>query len=382
MAPDRNVLNPTSASHGDTPLSAEARSPARLAWNRFKKHRLAVAGGVVVILLYLFMVVLTGFIAPYNHTRKFDDYVHASPTKIRFVDSEGRFHWRPFIYGRRSELDIFTFTWVYEEDPTDIHPIYFFVRGDSYRLLGLFPTNIHLFGTDGDEPIFLLGTDRLGHDLLSRIIYGGQISLTVGLVGVMLTILLGSILGTASGYYGGVIDNVIQRTAEILLSFPDIPLWAALAAAMPPDWSQVTVFFGISVILSLRNWAGLARQLRGKVLAIREAEYVMAAKGMGASDWRIIVKHLLPNTLSHIVVIATLSVPGMILAETALSFLGLGMQAPLTSWGVLLQDAQQVSVVLQRPWLLLPGLFVVLSVLAFNFLGDGIRDAADPYANR
>lgn len=368
--------------HSDVPLPSETRSPARLAWNRFRRHRLAVVGGIIVACLYLFMVVLTGFIAPYDHNRKFDDYVNAEPTKVRFVDSEGRLHWRPFIYGRTSELDFYTFTWVYKEDPTDIHPIYFFVRGDTYRFLGLFPTNIHLFGTDGKEPLFLLGTDRLGRDLLSRIIYGGQISLTVGLVGVILTIFLGSVLGTASGYYGGVVDNIIQRIAEALLSFPDIPLWAALAAAMPPDWSQVTVFFGISVILSLRNWTGLARQLRGKVLAIRESEYVMAAKGLGASDARIIFKHLLPNTLSHIVVIATLSVPGMILAETALSFLGLGMQEPLTSWGVLLQDAQQVSVVLQRPWLLLPGLFVVVSVLAFNFLGDGIRDAADPYANR
>jgi len=270
-------------------------------------------------------------------------------------------------------------SWVFTEDPTSIHPIYFFVRGDTYRLFGLIPANIHLFGTATGQPIFIFGTDRLGRDLFSRIVYGGQISLTVGLVGVILTIFLGTVLGTISGYYGGTVDNIIQRIGEVLLSFPDIPLWAALAAAMPPDWSQITVFFGISVILSLRNWSGLARQLRGKVLALREAEFILAAKSVGASDLYIIFRHLIPNTLSHIIVIATLAIPGMILAETALSFLGLGIQPPMASWGVLLQDAQQVSVVLTRPWLLLPGVFVVLAVLSFNFLGDGIRDAADPY---
>ena len=351
----------------------------RLMWQRFRQNRLSVAGLIVVGVLYVTMVFFTGFIAPYYHDHKFDDYVFSPPTKLRFVDEDGDFHWRPFIYGRKTDLDFFTLTWVFTEDPTSIHPIYFFVRGDSYRLFGLIPTDIHLFGTLTGEPVFLLGTDRLGRDLLSRIIYGGQISLTVGLVGVVLTIFLGTVLGTVSGYYGGSVDNAIQRMGEVLLSFPDIPLWAALAAAMPPDWSQITVFFGISVILSLRNWTGLARQLRGKVLALRESEFVLAAKSVGASDTYVIFRHLIPNTLSHIIVIATLSVPGMILAETALSFLGLGIQPPMASWGVLLQDAQQVSVVLNRPWLLLPGLFVVFAVLSFNFLGDGIRDAADPY---
>ncbi|HLS90818.1 MAG TPA: ABC transporter permease [Limnochordia bacterium] len=348
-------------------------------WRRFRQNRLSVFGLIVIGLFYLTMVCFPGFIAPYYHDRKFDDYVFAPPSKIRFVDEEGNFHWRPFIYGRKTELDFYTLTWVFTEDPTSKHPIYFFVRGDSYRLFGFIPANIHLFGTTTGEPIFLLGTDRLGRDLLSRIIYGGQISLTVGLVGVILTIFLGTFLGTVSGYYGGTVDNIIQRIGEVLLSFPDIPLWAALAAAMPPDWSQITVFFGISVILSLRNWSGLARQLRGKVLALRESEFVLAAKGLGASDLYVIFRHLIPSTLSHIIVIATLSIPGMILAETALSFLGLGIQPPMASWGVLLQDAQQVSVVLNRPWLLLPGLFVVAAVLCFNFLGDGIRDAADPY---
>lgn len=348
-------------------------------WRRFSQNRLSVAGLVVVALLYITMVAFPGFIAPYYHDHKFDDYVFSPPTKIRFVDQEGNFSWRPFIYGRTTELDFFTLTWVFTEDPSSKHPIYFFVRGDEYRLFGLIPTDVHLFGTITGEPVFLLGTDRLGRDLLSRIIYGGQISLTVGLVGVVLTIFLGTVLGTVSGYYGGAVDNGIQRVGEVLLSFPDIPLWAALAAAMPPDWSQITVFFGISVILSLRNWTGLARQLRGKVLALRESDFIMAAKSAGASDLYIIFRHLIPNTLSHIIVIATLSVPGMILAETALSFLGLGIQPPMASWGVLLQDAQQVSVVLNRPWLLLPGLFVVFAVLSFNFLGDGIRDAADPY---
>lgn len=360
-------------------LNPQRETQLYLMWRRFRQNRLSVAGLVVIVVLYLVMVCFTGFFAPYYHDRKFDDYVFSPPTKLRFVDEEGNFHWRPFIYGRKTDLDFYTLTWVFTEDPSSKHPIYFFVRGDEYRLFGLFRTNIHLFGTITGEPVFLLGTDRLGRDLLSRIIYGGQISLTVGLVGVILTIFLGTVLGTVSGYYGGAVDNGIQRVGEVLLSFPDIPLWAALAAAMPPDWSQITVFFGISVILSLRNWTGLARQLRGKVLALREVDFIMAAKSVGASDLYIIFKHLIPNTLSHIIVIATLSVPGMILAETALSFLGLGIQPPMASWGVLLQDAQQVSVVLNRPWLLLPGLFVVFAVLAFNFLGDGIRDAADPY---
>ncbi len=259
------------------------------------------------------MVCFPGFIAPYYHDRKFDDYVFAPPSKIRFVDEEGNFHWRPFIYGRKTELDFYTLSWVFTEDPAEQASHLLLRPGRQLPSLWVYPSQHPPFGTITGEPIFLLGTDRLGRDLLSRIIYGGQISLTVGLVGVILTIFLGTFLGTVSGYYGGTVDNIIQRVGEVLLSFPDIPLWAALAAAMPPDWSQITVFFGISVILSLRNWSGLARQLRGKVLALRESEFVLAAKGLGTSDLYVIFRHLIPSTLSHIIVIATLSIPGMIL---------------------------------------------------------------------
>ena len=359
----------------------ESLTQGQLIWRRFLRNRLAVAGGIIVIVLYLVMVIFPGFFATYNYTQQNENYLYAPPQVPRFFDEEGKFHLRPFVYGLKTELDFELFEWVHTIDTSQKYPIKFFVRGDEYKLFGLIPTNIRLMGVDAPGTFYPFGTDDLGRCLYSRILHGGQVSLTVGLVGVTLTIILGSVLGTISGYYGGIIDNVIQRIVELLLSFPDIPLWAALAAAVPPEWSPTKVFFAISIILSLRNWTGLARQVRAKILAYREEDYAVAAQAMGASDRRIILIHMLPNALSHIIVVATLSIPGMILSETSLSFLGLGIQPPTTSWGVLLQQSQQVSVVLQRPWLLLPGLFVVLAVLAFNFLGDGIRDAVDPYSS-
>lgn len=367
----------------ETPIDQNRASltQGQLMWRRFLRNRLAVTGGIVILAMYLVMVAFPGFFSTYDYTTQREDYIFAPPQIPRFFDENGKFHLRPFVYGFTTELDMETFSWIHKVDTSQKYPIYFFVRGDSHRILGFIPSNLRLMGVEEPGTLFLFGTDDLGRDLYSRIIHGGQISLTVGLVGVALTIILGSVLGTISGYYGGVVDNIIQRLVELLLSFPDIPLWAALAAAVPPDWSPTKVFFSISVILSLRNWTGLARQVRAKILAYREEDYAVAAQAMGASDLRIILIHMLPNALSHIIVIATLSIPGMILAETSLSFLGLGIQPPVTSWGVLLQQAQQVSIVLERPWLLLPGLFVVVAVLSFNFLGDGIRDAADPYSN-
>lgn len=353
----------------------------QLIWRRFLRNRLAVVGGIIILIFYITMVAFPGFFSTYNYTIQREDYLYAPPQLPQWIDEAGQFHWRPFVYGFTTELNIETFEWIHIVDMSEKYPIYFITRGEEYRLLGLFPCNIHLFGVEEPGTLFIFGTDELGRDLYSRILHGGQISLTIGLVGVILTIILGSIMGTISGYYGGVIDNIIQRIVELLMSFPDIPLWAALAAALPPEWSPAKTFFSISVILSLRNWTGLARQVRAKILAYREEDYALAAQAMGASDRRIILVHMLPNAASHIIVIATLSIPGMILAETSLSFLGLGIQPPIVSWGVLLQQAQQVSIVLDRPWLLLPGLFVVLAVLSFNFLGDGIRDAADPYSN-
>ena len=351
----------------------------QLIWRRFLRSRLAVGGSIMLILLYL-MIIFAEFLAPYDHLAIQEDYVKMPPQLPHFVDQEGRFHLRPFVYGTKTSLDQENLQWVHTPDRSKTYPIHLFVHGRPYKLLGLIPTDVHLFGVEEPGTFFTCGTDGLGRDLLSRIIFGGRVSLTVGLIGVSLTIIFGASLGTASGYFGGVTDNIMQRIIEVLMSFPTIPLWAALAAALPPDWSTLKRFFAISVILSLVGWTGLARQVRAKVLAYREMDYTSAARAAGGSDWRIIFVHMLPNALSHIIVVATLSIPGMILAETALSFLGLGIQPPMVSWGTLLQDAQHVGVILQYPWLLIPGIFVIVTVLSFNFAGDGLRDAADPYA--
>ena len=350
-----------------------------LIWRRFLRNRLAVGGALVLGLLYL-LVIFADFITPYDHLRVNEDFVLRPPQRLRFVDSEGNFHLRPFVYGTQTVLDTENLIWLHEDDPNQIYPVRFFVRGRPYKLLGLFETNIHLYGVDEPGTIFLLGTDRLGRDMVARILFGGRVSLSIGLVGVTLTILLGSVMGTISGYFGGLVDLLIQRLVELLMSFPDVALWAAFAAALPPDWSTVKRFFAISIILSLIGWTSLARQVRAKVLAYREMDYTAAAKAAGASHARIILVHMLPNALSHIIVVATLAIPGMILAETALSFLGLGILPPAVSWGTLLQDAQTVSVVVKHPWIMIPGIFVILAVLCYNFIGDGIRDAVDPYA--
>jgi peptide/nickel transport system permease protein len=354
-------------------------SIGRLMWRRFLRNRLAVAGAVV--LLFMYLVVLFGdFFAPYDHLFSNENFVLRGPQRLRFFDEAGNFHLRPFVYGTTTSLDTVNLAWIHEDDPEQIYPLRFFVEGRPYKLFGLIPTNRHLYGVDEPGTAYLLGTDRNGRDMVSRIIQGGRISMTIGLVGIALTILFGSVLGTISGYFGGAVDMVIQRITEVLMSFPSIALWAAFAAALPADMTNLMRFFFISIILSLIGWTSLARQVRAKVLAYREMDFASAAKAAGASHTRIILVHMLPNALSHIIVIATLAIPGMILAETALSFLGLGIMPPAVSWGTLLQDAQTVSVVVKNPWLMLPGLFVIMAVLSFNFVGDGIRDAADPFA--
>lgn len=377
---------PTNAQTNITPVveelyaedAPEILSQWQLMYRRFRKHRLAVAGGIVLAIFYL-VAIFAPFIAPYEPYQRHGGYQHAPPQMIHFRDENG-FSWRPFVHPQKQTLDMETLQRIYTTDQSKRVYLNFFVRGSEYRLLGLIKSNIHLFGSADGTPIFLFGTDNLGRDLFSRIMYGSQISLSIGLVGVFISLILGLILGGLSGLLGGWVDSAIQRTIEILMSIPSIPLWMALSAALPPHWPQIRVYFGITVILSVLGWTGIARVVRGKFLALREEDYVLAARTFGASNWRIIVRHLIPSFMSYVIVNVTLSVPGMIMGETALSFLGLGMQAPAVSWGVLLQDAQNIRSVALYPWLLIPGIFVVIVVLAFNFLGDGLRDAADPYS--
>ena len=348
---------------------------------RFTRHKLAVVALVFLGLMYL-VAAFADFVGPYDPRRHDAAFVYAPPTAIHFVDEEGRFRLRPFVYPYRSELILAEFRTVYSEDRSRMVPIRLFVRGDSYVLWGLFETDLHLFGLDDPEArIFLFGTDRLGRDLLTRILIGSRVSLTIGLVGIAVTFMLGIIIGGVSGYFGGTVDLVIQRVIEFVQSLPTLPLWMGLSAALPKWWSITMRYFAIVVILSLIDWTGLARVVRGKFMALKEEDYVAAARLHGASRKRIIFRHLLPGFLSHIIASLTLSIPSMILGESALSFIGLGLQAPAISWGVLLAEAQKTHVLALSPWLLIPGLFIIVVVLAFNFVGDGVRDAADPYAH-
>ena len=347
-------------------------------WRKFIKHKLAIFGGVILVIFYI-VAIFCEFFSPYDTQKRFSDYAFCPPQRIHFFDESAKFHLQPFVCEFRKEMDPETWEWVYVEDKTKTVPIHFFVHGEKYKLWNLFEANIHFFGVKEPQVIFLFGTDKIGRDLFSRNIYAARISLSIGLVGVALSFILGIILGGISGFYGGATDMVIQRVIEFLISIPTIPLWMALSAALPDDWSPIKVYFSITIILSIVGWCGLARVVRGKLLELREEDFAMAAKIAGATEERIITKHLLPSFLSYLIVNLTLAIPGMILGETALSFLGLGMRAPAVSWGVLLQEAQNIQTVALHPWLLIPGLFVIITVLAFNFLGDGLRDAADPY---
>ncbi|MBA7626917.1 hypothetical protein ES703_34375 [subsurface metagenome] len=347
----------------------------QLMWRQFKKHKLALVGGSILIVLYI-TAIFCEFFSPYHiYTRS--KYLYCPPQRIHFFDEEG-FHLRPFIYGLEGSRDPVTLRMKYSVDKTKNYPIYFSVHGCEYKFWGLFKTDIHLFGVK-EGPLFLFGTDKLGRDLFSRNLYASRISLSIGLVGVAIAFVLGCILGGISGYYGGVADTIIQRIVEFSISIPTIPLWMALSAALPPRWSPIKVYFGITVILSIVGWSGLARVVRGKLLELREEDFVMAARISGTSERGIITGHLLPSFLSYLIVDLTLRIPWMILGETALSFLGLGIRPPAVSWGALLKDGQNIRTVAQFPWLLIPGLFVIVVVLAFSFLGDGLRDAADPY---
>jgi len=364
------------------PVTADEKiylaSQWRLMWWKFLDHKLAVLSLWVLGVLYL-VAIFCEVIAPHDPLRRNASLSYAPPQRIRLFH-QGRIH-RPFVYPRRQHTDPQTLNRIYTDDTSIPLPICLFVRGDSYRLWGMIRMERHLIGLPSGQRLCLLGTDRLGRDLFSRILYGSRVSLSIGLAGVAISLVLGTLIGGLSGYYGGLFDNVVQRVIEVLRSFPTIPLWLALSAAMPADWSQIRVYFCMTVILALIGWTGLARVVRGKILALREEDYAMAAKVAGVGEFGIVMRHLVPGFLSHLIVSVTLAIPGMILAETSLSFLRLGLRPPTISWGVLLQDAQNIRAVSLYPWLMCPAIFVVAAVLLFNFLGDGLRDAADPYSH-
>lgn len=360
------------------PEGGRVLSRGQLFWEKFKRHKAALVSLYFIVLLYG-LVLIAEFISPYGPFERHTEYLLAPPTGIHFFDESGQFHLRPFVYNVKGELDLNTFKRAYVEDTSTRYGLSLFVPGQSYRLFGVFESNIRLFGVEEGGKLFLFGTDTLGRDLFSRMLFGARTSLFVGVIGLGIGFGLGLFFGGISGYYGGAVDNFVQRLTEFLQSLPTLPLWMALAALVPADWSPIQVYFGISTVLAVVGWTTLARVVRGKLLSLREEDYVMAAKVSGVSEAKIITTHLLPGFMSYLIVYLTLAVPQMILGEVALSFLGLGLRPPAVSLGTLLIDSQNIQTVTISPWLLVPGGLVILIVIAFSFLGDGLRDAVDPY---
>ena len=379
---DEDVREPDSQKSAEALLQEELESHSqwRLIWRQFRKHKLGVIGGLVIIFLTL-LAIFADFVSPYNFAQEHRNLGDCPPTKLHFRDASGAFT-LPFVYGTIQARDEFGFK-ICQEDQSEVYPVQLFVKGDPYKLWGLFESDLHLFGTGQDArskgQIFVFGSDLNGRDLFSRILSGGKVSLSIGPAVLVFSLFIGIFLGGLSGFYGAWVDMIIQRFIEILQSFPALPLFLALSAILPDNLPNSAQFLGIILIFSLLGWTVQARVLRGQFLALRENEFTLAAKAMGSSDLRVIFRHLLPNAMSYVIVSATLAIPGLIIAEATLSFLGLGIKDPMTSWGLLLNDAQQWSVLEYKPWLIIPGFFILVSVLAFNFLGDALRDAVDPH---
>ncbi|MBN3038444.1 MAG: ABC transporter permease [Candidatus Omnitrophica bacterium] len=351
-------------------------SPLQMALKRLKRNPIAVTAFFILVALYL-TAIFADFIAPYNYDNEDRLRSYNPPTRIHFFDEKGKFHLRPFVYDYGFEFNEF-YRRIYIENKAKRYPIKLLRHGDHYKLLWLIPSDLHLFGVDGPARLYLLGADSRGRDLFSRILYGSRISLSIGLVGVAISFVIGTMLGGISGYFGGKVDNIIMRLCEMVMMIPGFYLMLALRAAFPPKLSSAQVYLLIVVIMSFIGWAGLARVVRGMSMSIREKEFVLAAKGLGANPLYIVSKHVLPNTLSYTIVALSLSVPGYILGESALSLLGLGIQDPHASWGNLLSEAMGIAQIQFHPWILIPGFFIFITVMAFNFLGDGLRDAFDP----
>jgi len=354
--------------------SDETASQAKLIWWRFRRHKLALVSLFIVGFIY-FVAIFGGFLAPYTQDEYHAVYSYAPP-QVLHVSTSGF-----FVYDYKYTTNADTLARTFSADKTKKIPLGFFVKGQKYKILGLISSDIHFFGPkDPNAPFYLIGSDRQGRDMLSRVIYGTRISMSIGLIGVLISFTIGVVLGGVSGYFGGRVDTVIQRFIEFVISMPTLPLWLGLSAAVPPTWGPVKTYFAVTIIISLIGWTGLARVVRGRFMEIRGEDFVLAAELDGVSKRRIIMSHMLPSFASHIIAALTLAIPSMILAETSLSFLGLGLVPPAVSWGVLLEDAQSVRAVATAPWLLLPAVAVVVAVMSLNFVGDGLRDAADPYA--